>query len=182
MLRCENLMAVAPHCQRHGAAGGPTPGGSLTGSECTQSSSLMPDGRITTNNAAPVTRPPTCAQYATPSCARLAASINLPDRPAADDPIGPDAKWNDAKQARDLGAGPEQQIGHDHAGDRAGCPDQLGPGAGCTDQEDQSGAYAAEQIKGQEASSGPNTSSMSSPNTNRKSMLPNTCMKLPCRN
>jgi hypothetical protein len=33
-----------------------------TGSECTQSNSLMPGGRITMNKTAPVIRPPTCTQ------------------------------------------------------------------------------------------------------------------------
>src|SRR5579862_282311 len=43
----------------------------------------------------------------------------LPDRPEADDPIGPQPQRNDTEQAGDLGAGPEQQIRGDDAGDRA---------------------------------------------------------------
>src|SRR5580692_6733662 len=39
----------------------------------------------------------------------------LPDRPAADDPIGPQPQRNDAEKAGDLGTRPEQQIRGDDA-------------------------------------------------------------------
>src|ERR1700676_3971906 len=50
----------------------------------------------------------------------------LPDRPATDEPIGPQPKRNEPQQARDLGTGPEQQIRGYDAGDGAGSADQSG--------------------------------------------------------
>src|SRR3984893_2499329 len=70
----------------------------------------------------------------------------LPDRPAADDPIGPQPQRNKAEEAGDLGARPAQQIRGYHARDGAGRADQSGRRARIASHESKARADTAGQI------------------------------------
>src|ERR1051326_1793523 len=77
--------------------------------------------------------------------------VDLQDRPAADHPVGADAQRNEAEQAEHFGARPEQQIGRNDAGDRAGGADQFRGRGRIAQHESQAADDTTRQIKAEKA-------------------------------